>query len=188
MEQLRRIDIAFYGRGGQGAVTAAQVLAESAIESGLFASAFPEYGAERRGAPVRAYVRIAGSYLGIREPIENPDISVVFDVRLLDVFNITKITKRDGAIVINATPQDARRLVSDFGGKVYYVNAYSIALKYLGKPIVNTPMLGALLKVIGVIKLDVVKEIIKNTFRGRVGLLNAEAIEEAYKSVEVVNP
>jgi len=88
MEKLNRVDVTFYGRGGQGAVTAAQVLAEAAIHSGLFASAFPEYGAERRGAPVRAYVRIANQYLGIREPIEKPDISVVFDTRLVEIFNI----------------------------------------------------------------------------------------------------
>lgn len=186
MEAPRRLDIAFYGRGGQGAVTAAQVLAEAAIHSGLFASAFPEYGAERRGAPVRAYVRISRDFLGIREPIERPDISVVFDTRLLDVFNIVEITKKDGYIIINANEDYARQLVSRFGGKVVFVDAYNIAMKHLGRPIVNTTMLGALLKVVGGVSVDIVKELIKETFRGRIGLLNAEAIDEAYKVAKVI--
>ncbi|WP_291766353.1 2-oxoacid:acceptor oxidoreductase family protein [Caldivirga sp. UBA161] len=186
MEGLSRIDITFYGRGGQGAVTAAQVLAEAAIHSGLFASAFPEYGAERRGAPVRAYVRIANQYLGIREPIEKPDISVVFDTRLVDLFNITKITKPNGTIVINSSEDYAKQMLSQFNGKVVYVDAYGISMKYLGKAIVNTPMLGALLRVVGMINIEVVKELIKGTFRGRVGQLNAEAIDEAYKLARVI--
>lgn len=186
MERLNRIDITFYGRGGQGAVTAAQVLAEAAIHSGLFASAFPEYGAERRGAPVRAYVRIANQYLGIREPILRPDISVVFDTRLLDVFDIVNITNPNGVIIINTNEDYARQLTGRFKGKVIYVDAYSISMKYLGKAIVNTPMLGALLRAINMINIEVVKDLIKATFRGRIGQLNADAIDEAYKSARVI--
>jgi pyruvate ferredoxin oxidoreductase gamma subunit len=186
MEKLNRVDVTFYGRGGQGAVTAAQVLAEAAIHSGLFASAFPEYGAERRGAPVRAYVRIANQYLGIREPIEKPDISVVFDTRLVEIFNIINITNPNGVIVINSGEDYARQLMSRFKGKVVYVDAYGISMKYLGRAIVNTPMLGALLRVINMVNIEVVKDLIKSTFRGRVGQLNADAIDEAYKAARVI--
>ncbi len=180
------IEITFFGRGGgQGAVTAAQIIAQAAIRRGLFASSFPEYGAERRGAPVRAYVRLSREPVLAREPIERPDISVVFDTRLLSVFNIPQITK--SYIVINALSiDDVRQSIGKFSGKVVYVNAYEISTKHLGKPIVNTTMLGALLKVLDLIDLDTVKELVLETFGKRLGKSNVDALEEAYKAAEVV--
>ncbi len=179
------VEITFYGRGGQGAVTAAQIIAQAAIRRGLFASAFPEYGAERRGAPVRAYVRLSREPVLAREPIERPDISVVFDTRLLNVFNIPAITRR--YIVINASSKDeVKQVLSSFNGTVVYVNAYEISTKHLGKPIVNTTMLGALLKVLDLVDLDTVKELVLETFGKKLGKSNVEALEEAYKMAEVI--
>ncbi len=179
------IEITFFGRGGQGAVTAAQIIAQAAIRRGLFASAFPEYGAERRGAPVRAYVKLSRELVLAREPIEKPDISVVFDTRLLSVFNIPAITK--SYIVLNALSiDDAKQSVGKFSGKVIYVNAYEISTKHLGKPIVNTTMLGALLKVLDLVDVDTVKDLVLETFGKRLGKSNVEALEEAYKVAEVV--
>ncbi|WP_054853538.1 2-oxoacid:acceptor oxidoreductase family protein [Vulcanisaeta distributa] len=181
------VEITFFGRGGgQGAVTAAQIIAQAAIRRGLFANSFPEYGAERRGgAPVRAYVRLSRESVLAREPIERPDISVVFDTRLLSVFNIPQITKN--YIVINALSiDDVRQSIGKFSGKVVYVNAYEISTKYLGKPIVNTTMLGALLKVLDLVDIDTVKELVLETFGKRLGKSNVEALEEAYKVAEVI--
>lgn len=180
-----RVEITFYGRGGQGAVTAAQIIAQAAIRKGLFASSFPEYGAERRGAPVRAYVRLAREPVDAREPIDRPDISVVFDTRLLGVFNVPAITKE--YIVINAASKDeVKQSIVGFSGKVIYVNAYEISTKHLGKPIVNTTMLGALLRVLDLIDLDTVKDLVMETFGKRLGKPNADALEEAYKVAEVI--
>ncbi len=179
------VEITFFGRGGQGAVTAAQIIAQAAIRRGLFANSFPEYGAERRGAPVRAYVRLSREPVLAREPIERPDISVVFDTRLLSVFNIPQITKN--YIVINALSiDDVRQSIGKFSGKVVYVNAYEISTKYLGKPIVNTTMLGALLKVLDLVDMDTVKELVLETFGKKLGKSNVEALEEAYKVAEVI--
>ncbi|MFB6471116.1 MAG: 2-oxoacid:acceptor oxidoreductase family protein [Vulcanisaeta sp. AZ3] len=183
--ETSRVDITFYGRGGQGAVTAAQIIAQAAIRRGLFASSFPEYGAERRGAPVRAYVRLARVPVDAREPIDKPDISVVFDTRLLSTFNIPAITK--SYIVVNASNKDeVKQLLSGFSGKVIYVNAYDISVKHLGKPIVNTTMLGALLRVLDLVDLDTVRELVIETFGKRLGQPNADALSDAYKSAEVI--
>ncbi|MGC8606058.1 MAG: 2-oxoacid:acceptor oxidoreductase family protein [Vulcanisaeta sp.] len=179
------IEITFFGRGGQGAVTAAQIIAQAAIRRGLFASSFPEYGAERRGAPVRAYVRLSREPVLAREPIDKPDISVVFDTRLLNVFNIPQITKN--YIIINAlSVDDARQSIGKFSGKVVYVNAYEISTKHLGKPIVNTTMLGALLKVLDLVDIETVKNLVLETFGKKLGKSNVEALEEAYKVAEVI--
>jgi pyruvate ferredoxin oxidoreductase gamma subunit len=179
------VEITFYGRGGQGAVTAAQIIAQAAIKRGLFASSFPEYGAERRGAPVRAYVRLSREPVLAREPIEKPNISVVFDTRLLSIFNIPAITR--DYIVVNASSKDeVRQELTGFSGRVIYVNAYEIATKHLGKPIVNTTMLGALLKVLDLVDLETVKELVMETFGKRLGKANTEALEEAYKAAEVI--
>ncbi|MCG2879994.1 MAG: 2-oxoacid:acceptor oxidoreductase family protein [Vulcanisaeta sp.] len=180
------VEITFYGRGGQGAVTAAQIIAQAAIKRGLFASSFPEYGAERRGAPVRAYVRLSREPIVAREPIERPNISVVFDVRLLRIFNIPAITR--DTIVVNASSKDeVKQELSSFNGRVIYVNAYGIAMKHLGRPIVNTTMLGALLRVLDLVDIETVKALVMETFGGKAGRANAEALEEAYKTAEVVS-
>ncbi|WP_069807665.1 2-oxoacid:acceptor oxidoreductase family protein [Vulcanisaeta thermophila] len=181
------VEITFYGRGGQGAVTAAQIIAQAAIRRGLFASSFPEYGAERRGAPVRAYVRLSRESIAAREPVERPNISVVFDTRLLEVFNIVGTTR--DYIVINATGLNTvKPLITGFTGKVVVVNAYEISTKHLGKPIVNTTMLGALLKVLDIVDLETVKQLVVETFGPKLGRLNAEALEEAYKVAQVMSP
>ncbi len=110
---------------------------------------------------------------------------MVFDTRLLSVFNIPQITKN--YIVINAMSiDDVKQSISKFSGKVVYVNAYEISTKHLGKPIVNTTMLGALLKILDLVDIETVKELVLETFGKKLGKSNVDALEEAYKVAEVV--
>ncbi len=179
------LEVTFYGRGGQGAVTAAQVMAIAGIRKGLFALAYPEFGPERRGAPVRAYLRLAKEPYFVREPIEQPDIAVILDKKLLEVFDIISSTK--ACIVLNSTnSEDAEELAKKYPGRVVWVDAYSIAMRHLGRPIVNTTMLGALLKVVDVLDVDSVSQVLMEIFGEKLGPKNVAAMKEAYEVARVV--
>ena len=176
-------EIIFFGRGGQGAVTAAQIMVYAAINKGLYALANPEFGPERRGAPVRSYLTISTE---AREPIEDPNISVVFGPDLLRV-NPEIIERTRDYIVINSRKYESvEPYLSKFSGGVVHVNAYDIAIKYLGKAIVNTAMLGALLRVFDAVSLDDVTQAVLRVFNGRLGKLNAAAVRAAYNEARVV--
>jgi pyruvate ferredoxin oxidoreductase gamma subunit len=147
------IEIRWHGRGGQGAVTSAEMLAQGAISEGKFAQAFPSFGPERRGAPVQAFNRVdAKEPVRIRADITEPDHVVVCDPSLLGKINVTSGLKEGGWVIINTrkTPEEIK---SEFDIKypVATVNAGKIAREVLGVNIVNTTMLGALLKVTKVI-------------------------------------
>lgn len=179
-----RIDIIFFGRGGQGAVTASQAFAQAAIRKSLYALTNPEYGAERRGAPVKAYLRVSSRQVQDREPIVNPDISVAYDFGLVGVYNLDKITR--SYIILNGSEEYAKKLKGTFSGSVGYVNAYNIAMKVIGRPFVNMPMLGALLQVTDIVDLDTLKGVVSSMFSKKVAELNIKAIEEAYKETKVI--
>jgi len=182
-----------HGRGGQGAVTAAQVLAAAAIEKGLYAQAFPEFGAERRGAPVKAYTRIADEVILEREPVVNPDIVLVLDSTLSPKIYMEGL-KEGGVLVINTAkkPEEVLRELEEAGcrkpGTLVTVDATSIALKLFRAPIVNTAMLGALLKVLDVIDMDTLLKVIERKLAAkgrRIIELNLQAIREANASAQV---
>lgn len=183
-------EIVWHGRGGQGAVTAAKLLAEAAIREGKNIQAFPEFGAERTGAPVRSFTRISDSPITIHCSITAPDCIVVLDSTLLDVVDITEGMKPDSAIVINSvrSPKEIRGLLGLEGGKIFTVDATSISVAKLGRNIPNTPMVGAMIKATGVIKLEnlleTFKESLAKKFTPEVIKGNIEAIEQAYKEVK----
>ncbi len=189
---MPRVEIRFHGRGGQGAVTAAEVLAEAAIDEGKYAMAFPEYGAERRGAPVLAFTRIDEKPIYEREPILEPDIVVVLDSSL-EPHIYMKGLKPSGLAVVNTvkTPEQLAEYIRNHGLNpprcIATVNATEIATKHLGAPIVNTSMLGALVRASGVVKLDSIMEAVKDRFSDRPHIIepNLRAIKEAYESTEV---
>jgi pyruvate ferredoxin oxidoreductase gamma subunit len=175
------IEIRWHGRGGQGAVTSAELLALAAIEEGKFAQAFPSFGPERRGAPVLAFNRISkASPIRIRAAVTTPNIVVVLDPGLLYITDVTSGLKPDGTLVINSS-KSIDDIESEFGGswKLAVVNATAIAREILGVPIVNTTMLGALIKATEVIKLESLIEPIKERFGAR-AKNNIDACRRAY--------
>ena len=176
------IEIRWHGRGGQGAVTSTELLAQAAINEGKYAQAFPAFGAERRGAPVIAFVRIDSSHpIRIRAEITEPDIVVVLDPSLLRVVKVASGLKSGGILVVN-TPKEPADIGQEFGVKVPLatLDATKIARELLGVPIVNTAMLGALLKAKGVVKLESLIEPLKERF-GRLAERNIDAMQRAYE-------
>lgn len=173
------IEIRFHGRGGQGAVTAARLLAEAAFLEGKHCQAFPFFGAERRGAPVVAFTRIDRKPIRTRTQIYEPNHVVVLDSTVLEAVNVVSGLKRGGVAVINAkeTPEALK------GTKVALVDATSIALDKLGVAITNTAMLGALAKATRVVSLDSLIKVIKKRFKGKVGEKNVAAVKAAHEQV-----
>ena len=176
------VEIRWHGRGGQGAVTSAELLAQAAINEGKYAQAFPAFGAERRGAPVMAFVRIDSRQpIRIRAEVTEPDVVMVLDPGLLRVVNVTSGLKEDGVLVVN-TPKgpDGIKLEAGVKWSVATVDATKIARELLGIPIVNTAMIGALLKANEVVKLESLFEPLKERF-GRLAERNINAMKKAYE-------
>ncbi len=185
------IEIRFHGRGGQGAVTAARLLAAAAYKSGLKGvQAFPFFGAERRGAPVTAFLRFSKERVRIHSMIYEPDAIVVLDDSLLEAVNVTQGLKEGGKIVIN-TSKSFDELPFEKGKyEVYKADCTSIALELglviAGIPVVNTAILGAVLKAFPEIKMEKMEEVIYENWSGELAKKNAEAIKKAYNAVEVM--
>jgi pyruvate ferredoxin oxidoreductase gamma subunit len=180
------MEIRWHGRGGQGGVTTAELLAQAAISEGKYAQAFPSFGPERRGAPVQAFNRVdSQAPVRIRADVTDPDVVVVLDPSLLDKVNVTSGLKKGGYVIIN-TRKTAGEIKKEFGIKhpVATVNATKIAREVLGVPIVNTTMLGAVIKVTGVIEKESAHAPLEKRF-GRLGERNVQAMETAYKDVVI---
>lgn len=174
------IEIRFHGRGGQGAVTAAEILAKAAFEDGKYVQAFPFFGVERRGAPVMAFTRIDDKPIRRRYQVYNPDYVVVLDDGLLEVVDVFSGLKNDGMVILNT----AKEAPSHEGSETHVIDATSIALEKLGLPIVNTVMLGAFAGSTGQVTLDSIIKIIKETFPGKIGEKNADAAQAAFEHIK----
>lgn len=174
------VEVRFHGRGGQGAVTAANLLASAAVIEGKYAQAFPHFGAERRGAPVVAFARVSDRPIEKHSQVRNPDIVVVLDPVLLELVDVTAGLKPGGVVVIN-TPSKPEGLKA---GKVVCVDATRIAkelgLIVAGWPVVNTGILGALAKATKIVTIDSVIKAIKSQWQGKMGEANAEAARRAF--------
>ncbi len=183
------LEIRWHGRGGQGAVTAAKILAESALGDGKFIQAFPEYGPERAGAPVRSFTRIGSSPIYIHSQVTDPKIVLVLDPTLLDVVDVTEGLAEDGTIIINSNepPQEVRKKTGIKGRKIFTVPATDIAIKELKRNIPNTPMIAALLKITNILNIEAVKNNFKvkysKKFKPEIIEANLRAMDEAFKSV-----
>lgn len=173
-------EIRFHGRGGQGAVTAAEILAKAAAHENKYCQAFPFFGVERRGAPVMAFTRIDDEPILIHQQVYEPKYVVVLDSSLLSVVDVTEGLSKDGIILLNTTKKPSE---FDFKHKTYTIDATSIALENLGKPIVNTVMLGAFARITGLVELNSIKEVIKKRFSGQLGEKNAKAIDDAHEGL-----
>jgi pyruvate ferredoxin oxidoreductase gamma subunit len=181
------IGIRIHGRGGQGAVTSAEVLAQAAISEGRYAQAFPAFGPERRGAPVQAFVRISDQRIRIRAEVTQPDIVVVLDPGLLNIVKVTGGLSKAGWLIVNA--KDISLVPADIqqNFKVAIVDATSIARELLGVPIVNTTMLGAILKAMPVVKMEYLTEPLKKRF-GKGTDKNVAALKRAYEETILKEP
>jgi len=174
------IEIRFHGRGGQGAVTAAEILAKAAFEDGKYCQAFPFFGAERKGAPVMAFTRISDKQIRRRYQVYNPDYVVVLDDTLLEAVDVISGLKEGGKVILNT--KNGVNLGENVDS--YSIDATGIALDILGLPIVNTVMLGAFAHVTDAVSLESIIKIIKETFPGKIGEKNAKAAELAYEKVK----
>jgi pyruvate ferredoxin oxidoreductase gamma subunit len=156
------LEIRIHGRGGQGAKTASQFIAEAALEKGKHIQSFPEYGPERAGAPMKAYNRISDKAITVYSPVVNPDVVMVIDPTLIGPVNVAE-------------------------GKIYCVDATKISIDSVGKNLPNTPMLGALIKATGIVELEAITESIKKKFLKKLGedLTNKtiEGVKKAYDAI-----
>ncbi|MBI4187195.1 MAG: 2-oxoacid:acceptor oxidoreductase family protein [Chloroflexi bacterium] len=180
------IEIRWHGRGGQGAVTSAELLAQAAISEGKYAHAFPSFGPERRGAPVLAFVRVSKNEpIRIRAEITQPDVVVVLDPGLLSIIKVTAGLKPGGIAVFN-TRKSAGQLRQELGisTALATVDATRIAREVLGVPITNTTMVGALIRATGVVDLESLTAPITRRF-GRLAERNINAMKRAYEETVI---
>ncbi len=145
----KAVEIRWHGRGGQGAKTAALLLADVTFNTGKYVQGFPEYGPERMGAPITAYNRISDTPIRVHSNIYEPDYVVVVDETLLEAVDVTKGLKKEGAIVINSArpKEELMPLLKGYEGGVYTIDARKVSIEALGKYFPNSPMLAAIVKV-----------------------------------------
>ena len=183
------LQIRIHGRGGQGVVTAAEMLSIAAFLEGRHAQAFPSFGSERTGAPVVSFCRIDHQPIRVREPIISPDVLIVQDPTLLHQVDVFQGLKPDGYVLINtkrsfdelhleeiASQHRAERLLT--------LPATEIALKHLGRPLPNAVLLGGFAALSGMIQLNAVVQAIGHKFKGVIAERNAAAATEAFQIIE----
>ena len=182
------LQIRIHGRGGQGVVSAAEMLSLAAFEQGRHAQAFPSFGSERTGAPVVAFCRIDDRDIRLREPIVAPDVLIVLDATLLHQVDVFQGLQPEGYVLINS-PLDFHALgLAEIEQRfrrerLVTVPGTDIALRHLGRPLPNTALLGGFAALSGLIALDAVTHAIEAKFSGRVGEANVAAAGEAYDFV-----
>lgn len=181
--------IRIHGRGGQGVVTAAEMLSVAAFDEGRHAQAFPSFGSERTGAPVVAFCRIDDKEIRLREPIMEPDALIIQDPTLLHQVDCFAGLKQDGYILINTTKTFDQLGLGDFlrgrpAERLCTVPATELALKHVGRPVPNVPLLGGFAAVAGIIRLASVIKAIEERFAGKVAAGNVAAAKEAYEVVK----
>ncbi len=176
------IEIRFHGRGGQGSVTAVEILAVAAFKDGKYSQAFPKFGPERRGAPVEAYCRIDDKFINLRSQIYEPDILVVLSESLLEI-GITNGLKNGGTIIINS-PKSADELKKAYNLDKYDVHSVDVtkkAVEILGSNIVNTGILGAFAKITKLVSIDSLVSATEEKFSGDLKEKNVELVKSVYE-------
>ncbi|WP_126446520.1 2-oxoacid:acceptor oxidoreductase family protein [Sulfuricystis multivorans] len=176
----------FHGRGGQGVVTAAEMLSIAAFDEGRHAQAFPSFGSERTGAPVVAFCRIDDKEIRLREPVTAPDALIIQDPTLLHQVDCFAGLKPDGYILINTGKSFAELGLGEFVAnyrpeRLCTLPATELALKHVGRPVPNVPLLGAFAAVTGIVRLDSVLKAIREKFSGKVASGNIAAAAEAFE-------
>jgi len=186
------VEIRWHARGGQGAKTASELLAEAAFNTGKYVQGFPEYGPERMGAPIAAYNRVSDKKIRVHSNIYEPDFAVVLDESLVECVDLTAGLKESGAIVVNTskTPDEVRTELGGYNGKVCTIDAKVISEDCLGRYFPNTPMLAAIVKVSGVMDDDTfiksMEESLKHKFGSKTQVIegNMNALKRAMSEVK----
>lgn len=185
------VEIRWHGRGGQGTVTAAKVLADACISGGRYVQAFPEYGPERAGAPLRAYNRISDKELRLHCPVVHPQVICIVDATLLDAINVAEGATDDAIFIVNTTadPSDVRKkLGTKDSQKVYTVDATKIAIDEIGRALPNAAMLGTVAKATGLVALDSLLEDVKKSFGSKFAQKiidgNLKAVNRGFEEVK----
>ena len=182
------VEFRWHGRGGQGAWTASELLARTALDEGKYIQSFPEFGPERMGAPVTAFTRISSEPIRLHCAIYDPDVVIVLDNTLLKSVPVTAGLKHDeDSLIINSAEKPAiiKENLHVTKGKVWTVPATEIALRILGAPITNTALLGVVAKATGIVTLDGIKKTLKGRFRPDLAEKNFAVIQEAYLEAKV---
>ena len=174
-------EIRIHGRGGQGSVLAAELLAVAAFADGHWGQAFPVFGGERRGAPVQAFVRLSDQAIRLRTRIRTPDYIILQDLSLLGLVNVTDGLKPGGLIIANS--DGTKDIAWPEGVSVCHVPALQIALRVLGRPFLNPSMLGAFAAASGEVTLNSIQEAFRERFPGELGEKNAEAAQIGYEQI-----
>ncbi len=188
----KTLEIRWHGRGGQGAKTAALLLADVAFKTGCYVQGFPEYGPERMGAPITAYNRISPNRITVHSNIYTPDLVVVVDDSLLESVDVTAGLKEDGSIIVNTTKtkEEIMPHLKGYKGSVYVVDGRKISEEALGKNFPNTPMLAAAVAVSSFMDKDQffkdMVESYKHKFAKKPEVIdgNMKALKDAYEVVE----
>jgi pyruvate ferredoxin oxidoreductase gamma subunit len=182
------VEVRWHGRGGQGVVTASELLAGAALAEGKYLQSFPEFGPERMGAPIRAFTRISDKPIEIHSHVYNPDVVVVLDPTLLGNPIITDGLSDEGKLIVNfsGTPDEVRK-ITKFMGRIYVVDATKIAMETIGRPIANTCCVGALVKVTGLVGMEKVEHQIREALEAKIGTratdANIQALRRAREEV-----
>ena len=185
-------EVRWHARGGQGAKTAAALVAEVALAEGKYSQGFPEYGPERMGAPIRGYTRIAERPIRIHSAVYYPDAVVVLDETLLETVDVAENLSEDGVVIVNTklSPDDLKKKLSNQGKGVFSIDASQISLDEIGRDIPNTPMVGALVKAAECVKLDTVladtKKKLGKKFSEKIVQGNIKAVRRGYEEVKQV--
>ena len=177
-------EVRLHGRGGQGVVSAAQLIADAAVLEGKYVQAFPEFGAERSGAPIAAYARLSDGPIEIHSFIRNPDVVIVVDKSMAYFKSTIEGLVKGGYFICNydGSPEELRsKLGLDPSVKIITLDATGIAMKSLGKDYPNTPMLGALLKATGIVGFESLEKVLGGRFKGKVLAGNEEALKLGYQ-------
>jgi pyruvate ferredoxin oxidoreductase gamma subunit len=189
----KMIEIRWHGRGGQGVVTAGKLLADAALDTGQYFQAFPDYGPERMGAPIRAFTRLSDTPIEIYSQIDKPDVVIVMDPSVMSKIDVAEGVKDGGKMIVNSpqSPAEIRQQLDLEGNdaiQVYTVDASHIAIEELGREITNTPMLGAFAQATGFFELDSLETQIRHKFERKLSekLVNANvrAMRRAAEQVQ----
>ncbi len=175
-------ELRIHGRGGQGSVTAAELIATAAVTAGVYSQAFPAFGVERRGAPVQAFVRFSDEKIRLRSQIYEPDYIIVQDSTLIHDVNVFSGMSEGGIAIINTEKDGAYDLPK--GVKLIAIDATKIALEEIGLPITNTTLMGAFAAASGEITLEALEGAIKERFHKKLADTNIAAAKRAYAMIK----
>jgi pyruvate ferredoxin oxidoreductase gamma subunit len=182
-------EIIFYARGGQGAKSASEIITQAAVKEGKFVQAFPNYGPERSGAPMKTFIRISDKSIRNHEPVIDPDAVLVLDETLVESQDIAKNLDKNESLVVNSSRhrEDIAKEFPNFTGKIYPIDATRMSLEIIGKPRPNAAILGKLIQVTEITKLESVTQEFRKIFEKKIGKeetdKNILAIERAYDAI-----